>query len=135
MSLTQLSIWSNKFLGKGFGPTIWFGVRNSCMQHDFPCNICAKNEFCGGFSNNNSDSKIRVTSKVHNSCNKDPIVKLGLFGHNSLEYYVYLSSPWPCVIILIRVMGNCPRLDIILLHTYNLGKGISCVVHLVMNNA
>jgi hypothetical protein len=94
------------------------------MQHDFPCNICAKNEFCGGYSNNNFDSKTRVASKVRNSRNKDPIVKLGLFGHDSLEYYAYFTYPWPCVIVLIRVMGNCPRLNIILLHTYNLGNAV-----------
>ncbi len=122
MSLTQLPIWSNKFLGKGFKPTIWFGVHNSCMQHDFPSNIRAKNEFRGGCSNNNFDSKIRVTSKVCNNHNKDPIVKLGSFSHNLLEYCAYLSSPWPCVIIPVRVMGNCPRPNIILLHTYNLGS-------------
>jgi hypothetical protein len=76
----------------------------------------------GGCSNNNFDSKIGVTSKVRKNHNKDPIVKLGSFGHNSLEYYAYLSSPWPCTIIPIRVMGNFPRPNIILLHTHNLGK-------------
>jgi hypothetical protein len=94
------------------------------MQHNFPCNIRAKNEFYGGCSNNNSNSGTRATSKVHKSHNKDPIVKLGLFGYNSLEYYAYLSSPWPCVNIPIRVMGNCPSPNIILLHTYNLGSTI-----------
>jgi len=92
------------------------------MQHDFPCNIHAKNEFCERCSNNNFDLKIGVTSKVHNNHNKDPIVKLGSFGHNSLEYCAYLSCPWPCTIISIRVMGNCPRPNIIMLHTYNPGN-------------
>ncbi len=122
MFLTQLSIWSNKFPGKGFRPTIWSKVRISCTQCDLPCNIHAKNEFYRGCSNNNSDSKTRAAFKVHNSHNKDPIVKLKSFGHNSLKYYAYLSLPWPCAIIPVRVMDNCPRPNIILLHTCNLGN-------------
>jgi len=51
-------------------------------------------------------------------------VKLGSFGHNSIEYYAYISSPWPCVIIRVRVISNCPSPDIILLHTCNLGSAI-----------
>jgi hypothetical protein len=49
---------------------------------------------------------------------------LGLFGHNLLEYCAHLSSSWPCVIIPMRVMGNCPSPNIILLHTCNLGNAI-----------
>jgi hypothetical protein len=124
LSLTQLSIWSNNFFGKGFAPTIWFEVHNSHMQCDFPCNICAKNEFYKGCSNNNFNYEAKVAPKVRNSHNKDPIVKFELFGHNSLKHCAYLSSPWPCVIIHVRVMGNCPRPDIILLHTYNLGNAV-----------
>jgi len=122
LSLTQLSIWNNKFIGIGFEQTIWSGVHNLHMQCDFFCNMLAKNEFYGRCSNNNFDYETWAMSKVHNNCNKDPIVKLGSFGHNSLYYFAYLSSPWPCTIILVRVMGNCPRLDIILLHTCNLGS-------------
>ncbi len=81
-------------------------------------------EFCGGCSNNNSNSKIRVASKVRKSCSKDPIVKLGSFGHYLLKCYAYFSSPWACAIIPIKVMGNCLNPNIILLHTCNLG----CVV-------
>jgi hypothetical protein len=94
LSSTQLSIWSNKFLGKAFGPIIWSGVHNLHMQCNSPYNIHAKNEFCKGCSNNDFDSKIGAASKVHNSRNKDPIVKLGSFGHNSLKYCAYFSSPW-----------------------------------------
>jgi hypothetical protein len=124
LSLTQLSIWSNKFLSKGFAQTIWSKVCNSHMQYNFFCDIHAKNEFCRGCSNNNFDFETKATSKVHKSRSKDPIVKLGSFGHNSLKYCAYFSSPWPCVIILIRIIGSCPSLDIILLHTYNLGRAI-----------
>jgi hypothetical protein len=124
LSLTQLSIWSNKFLGKGFKPTIWSRVCNLHMECDFLYNIHAKNELCGGCSNNTFDSKTRASSKVCKRHNKDPIVKLGSFGHNSLEYCAYFSSSWPCAIILVRVMGNCPSSYIILLHTYNLGSTI-----------
>jgi hypothetical protein len=77
-----------------------------------------------GCSNNNFNSKTKAASKVHNNHNKDPIVKLGSFVHNSLNYCAYLSSPWPCIIIPIKVMGNCPRPNIILLHTCNLGNTI-----------
>ncbi len=94
------------------------------MQHNFLYNICAKNELCEGCSNNNFDFETRAASKVCNNCNKDPIVKLGLFGHNSLEYYAYLSSPWPYAIIPVRVMGNCPRPTIISLHICNVGSAI-----------
>jgi hypothetical protein len=90
------------------------------MQHDFPYNIRAKNEFYGGCSNNNFDFETLAAPKVHNSRNKDPIVKLGSFGHNSLKYYAYSSTPWPCTIIPVRVMDNCPRPNIILLHICNL---------------
>jgi hypothetical protein len=62
------------------------------MQYDFPYNICANDEFCRGCSNNNFDFEIGATSKVCKSRNKDPIVKLRSFGHNSLEYYAYFSS-------------------------------------------
>jgi hypothetical protein len=51
-------------------------------------------------------------------------VKLGSFGHNSLEYCAYISFPCPCAIIPMRVMGNCPSLNIILLQTYNLGNAV-----------
>jgi hypothetical protein len=97
-------------------------IKGARMQCDFPCSICAKNEFYRGCSNNNFNCETKAASKVHNSCNKDLIVKFELFGHNSLEHCAYLSSPWPCVIILVRVMGNCPRPNIILLHTCNLGN-------------
>jgi hypothetical protein len=73
-----------------------------------------------GCSNNNFNFEIGAASKVRKSNNKDPIVKFGSFGHNSLEYCAYPSSPWLCTITLIRVMGNCPSLDIILLHICNL---------------
>ncbi len=63
-------------------------------------------------------------SKILNSCNKDPIVKLGSLGQNPLEYYTYLSLPWPCALIPVRVMGNCPSLEITLLATWNLGNAI-----------
>jgi len=56
-------------------------------------------------------------------CSKDPIVKLELFYHNSLEYCAYFSSLCPCVIIPMRVMGNSkPIYD--LLQTCNLGSAI-----------
>jgi hypothetical protein len=122
--LTQLSIWSNQFLSKGFEPKIWSEMCNLHMQCDFPCNIHAKNQSCGGCSNNTFDSETWATSKLCKSHNKDPIVKLGLFGHNSLKYYAYLSSPWPCTFILVRVMGNCPNPYIIFLHICNLGSAI-----------
>jgi len=122
LSLTQLSIWSNNFFGKGFTLIVWYEVHNLFMQCDCPCNVCAKNEFYGGCSNNNFDFKTRIASKVHKSHNKDPILELGLFGHIPLEYCAYFSSQWPCNIIPIRVMGNCSSLDIILLHTCNLGS-------------
>jgi hypothetical protein len=53
------------------------------MQRVFPYNICANNEFYKESSNNNFDFKIGAASKVYNNRNKDPIVKLGSFGHNS----------------------------------------------------
>jgi hypothetical protein len=105
-------------------PTYPTKVHNSHMQFNFPCNIHAKNEFFGGCSNNNFDLETWATSKVCNSRNKDPIVKLGSFGHNSLKYCAYLSSPWPSAIILVKVIGNYPRPNIILLHTCNLGNEV-----------
>jgi hypothetical protein len=51
-------------------------------------------------------------------------VKLEPFGHNSLECCAYFSSPWTFVIILVRVTGNCPRPNFILLHTCNLGNEV-----------
>jgi hypothetical protein len=77
------------FFDKGFRPMIWSKVHNSRMQRNFPHNIRAKNEFYGGCSNNTFDFETKVISKVHNSCNKDPIVKLGSFGHKSLELYIF----------------------------------------------
>ncbi len=46
---------------------------------------------------------------------------MGSFGHIWLKYF---SSPWPCTIIPVKVIGNCPRLDIILLHACNLESAI-----------
>jgi len=77
-----------------------------------------------GCSNNNFDSETRTTSNICKIHNKDPIVKLGLFGFNSLEYCAYFSSSCPCVIIPMRVMGNCPSPYIILLQTCNLGSAV-----------
>jgi hypothetical protein len=135
LSLTQLSIWNNNFFSKSFKPTIWLKVCNLCMQHNFPCNIRAKNEFYRGCSNNTFNSETKATSKVYNNYNKDQVVKLGLFGHISLEYCAYVSSPWPCTIIPVKVISNYPRLDIILLHTYNIGNIVFAWFNLVMNNA
>jgi len=86
----------------------------------FPLQHTCKEEFCEGCLNKTFDFEIGATSKVCNNHNKDPIMKLGLFGHNSLKYCAYFSSPWPHAIITIKVMGNCLRPNIILLHTYNL---------------
>jgi hypothetical protein len=120
---TQLSIWSNKFIDKSIMPTIWSVLHNAHMQRNFPCNRHAKNEFCRKCSNNNFDFKIEAASKVQKSYIKDLIVKLGSFGHNLLAYCAYLSSLWPCTIILVE-MGNCLSPNIILLHTYNLRSAI-----------
>jgi hypothetical protein len=90
------------------------------MQHDFPCNRWTKNTFCRGCLNKIFYSKIWASSKAQKRHNNDPIVKLGSFGHNSLENYTYFSSPWPCTVILVRVMGNCPSLEFILFITWNL---------------
>lgn len=51
--------------------------------------------------------EIGVTSKVQKNRNKDPIVKLRSFGHNSFKYWAYFLSPCPCAIICVRVIGNC----------------------------
>jgi hypothetical protein len=93
-----------------------------CTQRDLPCKKRAKNELCGKCSNNNFDFKIRITSNIRKSRNKDPIMKLGSFGHNSFKYYAYLSSSCPCIIIPMRVAGNCLNLDFILLQICNLGS-------------
>ncbi len=124
LSFMQLSIWSNNFFDKNFKPTIWSMVHHARMQLNFLCNRHAKNEFCGECSNNNFNFETRATSEVRKSHNKDPIVKLGLFGHNSLNYCAYLSSPWPWTIISMRVMDNFPSPNIVLLHTCNLGSAI-----------
>ncbi len=86
----------------------------------FPLQHTCKEEFCEGCLNKTFDFEIGATSNVYKSRNKDPIMKLGLFGHNSLKYCAYLSSLWPCVIIPVKVMDNYLSLDIILLHTCNL---------------
>jgi hypothetical protein len=119
----QLSIWSNKFLGNGFAPTFFSNVHNSHTQHDFPCKRHAKNEFCGGSSNNSFDSNTEATSKVQKN-NKGPIVKLGSFGHNLFKYWAYISSLCWWAIISIRITRNCPSLKMILLHNWGLGKVI-----------
>jgi len=51
-------------------------------------------------------------------------VKFGSFGHNSLESCAYLSFLYPCVIVPMKVMGNCPSPYIILLQTCNLGSEV-----------
>jgi len=116
--------WNNKFLNKGFTPIVSFRVHNSCTQCDFPCKKHAKSELYGGCSNNNFEFEIRIASNVHKSHSKDSIVKLGSFGHNSLEYYAYFSSLCPCTIIPVKVMGNYLSPDIILLHTCSLGSEV-----------
>ncbi len=74
-----------------------------------------------GSSNNSFDSTTMATSKVQKSHNKYPIMKFGSFGHNSFKYGTYLSSSCPWAVIPVRVLGNCPSLDILLLHICNLG--------------
>ncbi len=44
------------------------------------------------------------------------------FGHNSFKYWAHLSSTCPWAIIPIRVIGNCPSPNIILLYTCSLRK-------------
>jgi hypothetical protein len=92
-------------------PTYPTKVHNSCMQHNFPCNICAKNEFFEGCSNNNFDLKTWATSEVCNSRNKDPIVKLGSFA--LLEILSYATTLFATGMQLCRVfyaiaMDFCP---------------------------
>jgi hypothetical protein len=123
LPFTQLPIWSNKFFDKGCAPIVWSGVCNSHMQHNFLCKRCANNEFYKGCSNNNFNSEIEIASKVRKSCSKDPIMKLGSFGHNSLEYCAYLSSPWPCYHTR-EGNGQLSKLNIILFHICNLGSAI-----------
>ncbi len=50
--------------------------------------------------------------------------QLWLFGHNSFEYCAYLSSPCPCTIIPMKIMGNYASPNIILLQICNLGNVI-----------
>jgi hypothetical protein len=70
------------------------------------------------------DPQARIFSKVRRSYNKDPIVKLGFLSHTSMEYYVYLSSPWPWAIIPVNIMSNYPNPQIILFATCNLGNAV-----------
>jgi len=82
----------------------------------------AKNEFCGGSSNNSVDYEIEVVSKKNH--NKNSVVKFESFGHNSFEYWIYLSNPCPWVTIHVKVIGNFLSLEIIFLHTCSLGSAI-----------
>jgi hypothetical protein len=111
------------FFGKGFRPMIWSKMHNLRMQRDFPHNICAKNESYGGCSNNTFDSETQVVSKVHNSRNKDPIVKLGSFGRKLLELYIFFI---PMTIHYHFCKGNeqLPKAKYHLLHTCNLGSQV-----------
>ncbi len=59
---------------------------------------------------------------MQKSCNKNQIVKLGSFSHNSFEYRAHRSYLCPWAIIPIIVIGNCSSPNIILLHTCSLGK-------------
>ncbi len=111
-----------KIHDRGFTPIIWSKVSNLRTQCDFPYKRHVKNEFYGECSNNNFNSETRTTSNICKNHNKDPIVKLGSFGHNSLKYCAYISSLRPCAIILMRVTSNCPNPNIILLQTCNLGS-------------
>ncbi len=137
ISFTQISIWSNIFFRKGFTPIVWSEVHNSHTQCDFPCKRRVNNGFCGVCSNNNFDSKIGTTSNVCKSRNKDTIVKLGSFGHNSLEYCAYFSSSCPYAIIPMKIMSNCPSPYIILLQTCNFGSAIFAwsVLSWIMNSS
>jgi hypothetical protein len=56
--------WSNIVFGKGLAPTIFFDVHDSCTQRSFLSKRRANNEFCGGSSNNNFDSRIGVIFKM-----------------------------------------------------------------------
>jgi hypothetical protein len=113
--LMQKKIWQR------FGAHTFTYVFNSLVQWNLPCKRHAKNMFWGGCLNNILDSQTRAFSKVQRNHNTDPIVKLGSLGHNSMEYWAYLSSPWPWAIIPINVMGS-PQ--IIFFATYNLRSAI-----------
>ncbi len=94
------------------------------MRHDLPCRRHAKNALSRKCSNNILDSQTWAFSKVWNNYNNNPIIKLGSIGHKSLKYYAYFLFPWPCTIILVRLMGNCLIPKIILLATWNLKSAI-----------
>ncbi len=93
------------------------------MQHNFPYNIRANNEFCKGYSNNNFDQKLGLLPKFTITVARTHC-EIRIVWPQFTKYYAYLSSPWSCIIILVRVTGNYPRPNIILLHTYNLGSTI-----------
>ncbi len=72
-------------------PTTWFGAFSSPMHHDFPCNKQAKKTFCERCSNKTFNFETRSFSKIWKRRNNDPIVKLGSFSHNSLEYCICMT--------------------------------------------
>jgi hypothetical protein len=65
----------------------------------FVCNVISlvtympRMNYVGGVQTIISIPKLGPLPKVHNRHNKDPIVKLEPFGHNSLECCAYFSSP------------------------------------------
>ncbi len=53
-----------------------------------------------------------------------PNYKIGINRPQIIKIYAYFLFPWPCTIILVRLMGNCPIPKIILLATWNLKSAI-----------
>ncbi len=107
LSFRQLSICSNNFFGNGFAPTTCSSAFNAFKHQELLYISYSKNSFCSSWSNNLCDSRILGSFfKVHNSCKKNPILKL---GHNSFEYWANASSSCPWAIIPISVVSNWPN--------------------------
>jgi glutathionyl-hydroquinone reductase len=113
----------------------FFDMHNSCTQQNWPCKRSIKNELCGGSLNNSFDFDTKVTFKVQISCNKEPIVKLGSFGHNSFKYWTYLSSLCPWAIIHVRIISKFLKPKKIIVAGLEPWENNFHIIHFVMDNA
>jgi hypothetical protein len=90
---------------------------NATKQWKPSCINLWKNAFYGLCSNKIVNSLMGSFSKVQNIYNNDPIVEFESFGQNSLEYWTYVSSPWPWAITLIKMTESLPKLETFFLHS------------------
>ncbi len=94
------------------------------MQHNFPCNTCAKNEYYESCSNNNSDSETRATSKLYKNSQQKPNCEIGIVWPQLIRILCISVIPMTMCYHTHKGNGQLSKPKYHFLHTYNLGSTV-----------